>query len=141
MHKIWLDTNVLLDYLLRRTGFETPAIELVKKIERGEIIAFTSVINLIHTHYQLRKFTNEPASRIILQNLTKLVHIKDIPPDITSRALSNLLITDFEDAVQYELALLSEAEFLLTRNLTDFAAGTGPVVCSVEHYLLFFQGS
>lgn len=141
MHKVWLDTNVLLDYLLRRTGFETPAIELVKKIERKEIMAFTSVINLIHTHYQLRKFTNERASRTILPNLTRLVHIQDIPPAITDRALSNLSITDFEDAVQYELALLSEADFLLTRNLPDFTSSTGLVVCSVEHYLMFFQKS
>lgn len=139
MHRVWLDTNVLIDYLLRRTGFETPAIELVKKIEGKEIIAFTSIINLIHTHYQLRKLTTEPAARAILQNLTRLIHVQDIPPDITSRALSNFSIADFEDAVQYELALPSGADFLLTRNLTDFAAGTGPVVCSVEHYLIFFQ--
>ena len=139
MHKVWLDTNVLLDYLLRRTGFETPVIELVKKIERKELMAFTSVINLIHTHYQLRKLTTEPAARAILQNLTKLIHVLDIPSDITNRALSNLSITDFEDAVQYELALLSGANFLLTRNLIDFASDNGPVVCSVEHYLLFFQ--
>jgi predicted nucleic acid-binding protein len=141
MHKVWLDINVLLDYLLRRTGFEIPAIELIKKIERKEIMAFTSVINLIHTHYQLRKFTTEGATRAILQNLVRLIHVQDIPPDIASRALSNLSITDFEDAVQYELALLSEADFLLTRNLRDFASGPGPVVCTAEHYLLFFQRS
>lgn len=139
MHKVWLDTNVLLDYLLRRTGFETPMIELIRKIERNEIKAFTSIINLIHTHYQLRKLTTEPAARAILQNLTKLIHIQDIPPDITSRALSNSTIADFEDAVQYELALLSEADFFLTRNLMDFVSATGPVVCSVEHYLIFSQ--
>lgn len=141
MHKVWLDTNVLLDYLLRRTGFETPVMELVRKIERKEVLAFTSIINLIHTHYQLRKLTNEPAARAILRNLTRLIHIQDIPPDITSRALSNLSITNFEDAVQYELALASEADFLLTRNLSDFTSGIGPVVRSVEHYLVFFQKS
>lgn len=141
MHKVWLDTNVLLDYLLRRTEFETPVIELVKKIEKKEVIAFTSVINLIHAHYQLRKLATEPAARAILHNLTKLIHVLDIPSDITNRALSNLSITDFEDAVQYELALLSGADFLLTRNLIDFASSNGPVVCSVEHYILFFQKS
>lgn len=141
MHKVWLDTNVLLDYLLRRAGFETPVMELVRKIERKEVTAFTSVINLIHTHYQLRKLATEPAARAILQNLTRLIHIQDIPTDITSRALSNLSITDFEDAVQYELALLSEADFLLTRNISDFASRAGPIVCSVEHYLVFFQRS
>ncbi len=141
MHKVWLDTNVLLDYLLRRTGFDTPATELVRKIEKEEVLAFTSVINLIHTHYQLRKLATEPATRSILRKLTRLVHIQDIPPEITHRALSNLSIPDFEDAVQYELALQSKADFLLTRNLPDFISGTGPVVCSVEHYLVFFHES
>jgi len=141
MHRIWLDTNVLLDYLLRRTGFETPAIALFRKIEKKEVMAFTSIVNLIHAHYQLRKITTERAARGILENLNRLIHIQKIPPDIANRALSNLFITDFEDAVQYELALLSKADFLLTRNLTDFASGIGPVVCSVEHYLVFFQQS
>lgn len=141
MHKIWLDTNVLLDYLLRRTGFETPAIELINRIEGKEVMAFTSIINLIHTHYQQRKLTTEPAARAILENLTRLIQVQDIPPDITKRALSNRSVTDFEDAVQFELALLSGADFLLTRNLADFASATGPVVCSVEQYLLFFHKS
>lgn len=141
MHKVWLDTNVLLDYLLRRTGFETPVIELVKKIERKEIMAFTSVINLIHTHYQLRKFTNERSSGTILENLTRLVHIQDIPPAITDRTLSNLSIADFEDAVQYELALLSDADFLLTRNLADFTSSTGLLSGTLSHILLKVMNS
>ncbi|WP_353722472.1 hypothetical protein [Dyadobacter sp. 676] len=65
MHKIWLDINVLLDYLLRRAGFETPAIALFKEIERKEVKAFTSTINLIPTHYQLRKLATKPAARTI----------------------------------------------------------------------------
>jgi predicted nucleic acid-binding protein len=139
MHKVWLDTNVLLDYLLRRTGFELSAIELIKRVERKEITAFTSVINLVHTHYQLRKITTEPAARDILQSFIKIIHVKDIPSVIAQSALANLAIPDFEDAVQYESALLSEADFLLTRNLTDFTAATGPVVCTVAHYLYHFH--
>jgi len=55
MHKLWLDTNILIDYLLRRKPFETFAFQLFEKVDSKEIIAYTSIINLVHAQYQLRK--------------------------------------------------------------------------------------
>ena len=48
MHKVWLDTNILVDYLVRRKPFESFADDLFLKIENQDTLASTSIINLIH---------------------------------------------------------------------------------------------
>lgn len=79
MDKVWLDTNILVDYLVRRQPFESFATDLLGKIENQDISASTSIINLIHAHYQLRKTANEVVAREMLKLLCEIVEIQEIP--------------------------------------------------------------
>ncbi|TLV00157.1 type II toxin-antitoxin system VapC family toxin [Dyadobacter luticola] len=135
MHKVWLDTNILVDYFLKRNGFEKPAATVLRQIAEGKIEGTTSVINLVHTHYQVRKSFGEAATRAMINSFTRVVPIINIPAWIAASALENPDINDFEDAVQYELAIFSGANFLLTRNIKDFQNCRSIRVCSAEAYL------
>jgi len=135
MHKIWIDTNILIDHLLFRKPFDTFALDLIAKIDGKRIIAHTSIINLIHAHYQVRKTTDELATREMIKLISEIVTVYEISDIIHTNALLNTKIKDFEDAVQYELALSSASDFFITRNLKDFPVSAPFVVCDAETYL------
>ena len=64
-----------------------------------------------------------------------LLTITDIPKDIAKNAVVNLSVKDFEDAVQFELAISSGSDFFITRNLKDFPISAPFVICDAETYL------
>ena len=135
MHKIWIDTNILIDHLLFRKPFDTFAFNLIAKIDEKRIIAHTSIINLIHAHYQVRKTTDELATREMIKLISEIVTVCEISDTVHTNALSNTKIKDFEDAVQYELAISAKSDFFITRNLKDFPISSPFVVCDAETYL------
>ena len=135
MHKVWLDTNILVDYLVRRKPFETFAIDFFKCIEEKEINAFTSIVNLIHAHYQLRKTADDLTARKMIELISKIITFPEIPSAFHEKAIANIEVKDFEDAVQYELALLSQSNFLITRNQKDFPQSESIIICDAETYL------
>lgn len=139
MHRIWLDTNILIDYLLKRPPFESSAFQLLMKVMSGEVIAFTSIINLIHAHYQLRKTTDEWIAREMIKELANVVHIHEIPLYHHTSALSNLEVKDFEDAVQFELAILAGSDFFITRDQSDFPQSAPFIICDAATYLNEFS--
>lgn len=135
MHKLWLDTNILIDYLLKRAPFEIFAFQLVTKVEAKEIIACTSIINLIHAHYQLRKTTGEWIAREMISELVKVISVHEIPSSHHISALGNLEVRDFEDAVQFELAIFSGSNFFITRDPGGFPRSAPFAICDAATYL------
>ena len=135
MHNLFLDTNIIVDYLGNRFPFDVPAKLLFEGFSKNKYDGSTSIINLIHAHYQLRKKLNESQSRIVLRKLSDLLKISDIPGNLSISAFNNSFISDFEDAVQYELALLSKADFFITRNIKDFPTSAPFIICDAETYL------
>ena len=135
MHKVQIDTNILIDRLIFRKPFDTFAFELFTKVEDSEIIAYTSIINLIHTHYQVRKIANELVTREMIKLISEIVIVHEISNTTHTKALLNTAIKDFEDAVQYELAISSKSDFFITRNLKDFPVSAPFIVCDAETYL------
>lgn len=135
MHKIWIDTNILVDHLIFRKPFDTFASDLFTKVEENEIKAFTSIINLIHAHYQIRKTVSEWTTREMIKLISEIVIVHEISETVHIRALSNGQVKDFEDAVQFELAISSGSDFFITRNLKDFPISAPFVICDAETYL------
>jgi predicted nucleic acid-binding protein len=135
MHRLWLDTNILIDYLLRRAPFETFASQLIEKVQAKEIVAYTSIINLIHAHYQLRKTTGEWIAREMISELGKVISVHEIPSANYINALENLEVRDFEDAVQFELAIFARSNFFITRDPQGFPKSAPFTICDAATYL------
>jgi len=137
MPKLYLDTNILLDITLKRPPFLAPAKRLLDFIDAGGAEAFTSVLCLVHAHYQMRKaYQDEQKTRSVLAGLFPFVHPVDIPADVTQNALTSVHITDFEDAEQWAICQHHGIDFLITRNQKDFPTSGGITVCDAETYLL-----
>ena len=134
MDRIFLDTNVLLDFLAARSPFDIDANKLFQRAEIGQIQLYASVLSICNIAYILRKVSPGADVPRILTGLSAVVTLTPIDSNIIARALSSSF-GDFEDAVQHFSALqLGTITHLITRNPSDFANSLIPVL-TPEAYL------
>lgn len=136
MNRLYLDTNILIDYLLKRESFGESAEQLLTHLAQQNAPAYTSVLNLLHAHYQISKKVDEAESRQVLSDLLILIDPLDTPGSIAATALTAEGCKDFEDAVQWAICQHHGIGFLITRNQKDFPTSGGITVCDAETYLL-----
>lgn len=132
MKRIFLDTNFIIDYLLR-DDYKPTCVELLANgIQNGKIfyISFLSVANFA---YVARKL---PADKLYhhLNTISELFNVVDNNTKQLSKAIS-LMAPDFEDALQYECAKYAHCDCIITRNQKDFGFSDIPVL-SAQEYLL-----
>ncbi len=134
MDKVFLDTNVLLDYLAARAPFDRAAQALIQRADSGEIELYISVLSICNIAYVLRKLSPDTNIGQTLSELASLATLTPIDDQVISDALRNQF-ADFEDAVQYFSAIhFGGMTHLLTRNVADFGNSLIPV-CTPEQYL------
>ena len=130
--KLFLDANVLLEYLLRRQNEESVRV-IFKKIESETIKAYTSTSIIQICEYFLQKeYGNETTIKILLGLLNE-VEVIDCKHDNVIMAL-NSSITDIEDAIQYYSALQHKMDFFITfdKKLTKHSALNLPILTPME---------
>ena len=135
MDNLYLDTNIILDFLLNRTPFDFPATQLFEAIEQKKCKAFTSPLNLVHVHYQLRKQVDELETRAILTDILKIINVVATPQNVVNQAIPDMACGDFEDAVQYAISKNYPINYLITRNTKDFPQSKDLIICEAEMYL------
>jgi predicted nucleic acid-binding protein len=135
--RIFLDTNIILDILLQRDPFYANAAALWLKIESHELEGLVSLQSLGTIFYLLRKHMDTPTARKALQTMCRVVKIADSPAQAGLIALQSTQ-PDFEDALQYAIAVLAEAQFLITRNSSDFPKRGKIPVLTPEEFLRKF---
>ena len=120
MMKVFIDTNVFLDYILsRQVGF-VEANEIFMLSANYEIDLILSDLTLANVRYVTRRdFSNELFYEVI-NGMRDLFEIAPVGPHAVDRALM-LRVNDFEDALQYFSALQSGADCIVTRNVKDLA--------------------
>ena len=52
MKRVFIDTNVVLDFLLERKPFVEDAVKLFAKIDAGEIIGFIAATTITNIYYK-----------------------------------------------------------------------------------------
>ena len=133
--KVFLDTNILLDYLLKRQPFYEP----VKKVFDMCLFKIDGCVtphSLIDVFYMLSERTNAPAE-YCRETILKLRSVLFVIPENDDRvfaAARNVDFTDFEDSMQYESALSAGVDCILTRNPKDFK-NARLAVCSPVEFL------
>lgn len=121
---ILLDTNIVLDVLLKRNGYED-AVEVMKLAYDNLAIEFVTASSVTDIFYMLtsnrieQKLKTEDAQEKIFE----LLQIVDVAPVTKKEILEALAMkwNDFEDAVQYVVAKASGADYIITRDSSGFA--------------------
>ncbi len=122
--KVLIDTNIILDYLTKRTPFYDPAYDLMEMCRSGEVAGYIAAHSVMNCFYILRKEYTEEERREILIRFLKLVSVVGIDRSKISSALRRKEFSDMEDCLQDECADTCGAEYIITRNIKDFDQST-----------------
>lgn len=120
VNKILIDTNVLLDYLLERDSFFEDAKKVILSCADGKAKGCIAAHSISNMFFILRKDYNTKERREVLLNLCKIFDIEGIDKAKLISGLSNEDFSDFEDCLQMECARSYGADYIVTRNVSDY---------------------
>lgn len=118
--KVLIDTNVIIDFLVNREPYAKEAVHILelcsdKKIE-GHIAAHT-ISNLF---FILRKNYSISHRKEMISALCNIFEISSIDKNKIIQSTLNDSFNDFEDCLQFECAKEVNADYIITRNPSDF---------------------
>jgi predicted nucleic acid-binding protein len=118
--KLLIDTNVVLDVLLNRQPFCEDAAKVLKLVARRNIEEYISASAITDIYYIANKMIRDKTKvRKLIEQLLKVVKIAAVSSEEINKALE-LKWNDFEDSVQYSVALLADMDGIITRNTSDY---------------------
>lgn len=136
--KILIDTNVVLDVLLKREPFYHNGAKILNLSGRSDINLYVSASAITDIYYIANQtIRNREEVKRLLINLVKVISIASVSKDEIKNALL-LLWSDFEDSVQYSVAILQEMDGIVTRNPNDYKEAEIEI-WKPEELLLYLQ--
>lgn len=128
MKKLYLDVNIILDFLLQRHPFYVDAGHLLSLAYEGKIAVYTPPNSFIFAFYQMHYAGTTPEdARHKLAILRKSVNCVTVTDDIIDASIRRLQPDDLEDAYQIEVAASIGADYLITRDRSGFRKCPIPV--------------
>ena len=131
--KIFLDTNILIDYLSRREPFFEPAALLLQLGKRKKCqlmvssLSFATASFILQAHYKM----SHRAIVTLFAKIVDLCHITTVNTHTVQDAIESDF-EDFEDALQYYSAMNEKADCIVTRNKQDFSTSKIAVYAPME---------
>ena len=132
--KVFLDTNILIDFLAARQPFAEDAVALFQLADDGEIELMVSDLTIINTIYVLRRMHyNLSEIYDAMDDIRPLLTIVSMGASVVDRCLQHRS-DDFEDEMQYLSAVEANADYIITRNKKDFDFGDSAVMTPQEFF-------
>lgn len=117
--KVLIDTNVIIDFLLKREPFYKASKEVLMKCTHENVEGFIAMHSISNLWYVLR---NES-----VENRRKCIKIICLALTVCSanhtevyNAVKNETFNDFEDCLQDACAYQNKMDYIITRNIKDF---------------------
>ena len=128
MKIIFLDTNVIIDFLADRRPFSLTAAEIFNASLSGDVKIFISSVSYNNIYYILRQSLSHTATIKLLEELSEITELVDVTKAIIKKSLKSDF-KDFEDAIQYNCALtIGKIDCIVTRDSKDFKKSALPVM-------------
>jgi len=137
MMRIFIDTNIVLDFALGREPFASVARRLFDKIDENKVNACITASSITDIYYILKKSRPHEEVILFLKELVQNVRMLDVSAEIVGTALYSVF-KDFEDAVQYYAAEYNDIEVIVTRNTKDYQLSAIPVMNAQEFLEKYF---
>ncbi len=120
--RIYVDTNVLIDFVADRKGFAESADTLFALGVTGKVKLMTSALSYVTAMYVAEKYDYENVDTSLLA-VSNFIEVLDLKASTVVEMLSSGW-KDYEDATQNNSAILAGADCIVTRNKKDFADST-----------------
>lgn len=121
--KVFLDTNIILDLLLEREGYEKSA-KILQLQEEGKLATCVSILTMINVAYVYKKTVGQRMAVVNLKYLSALMEVLPMDGAMLEQAIYRDG-PDFEDLLQAVCAAKAGCDYIVTRNEKDFVAGQG----------------
>ncbi|MBQ2673900.1 MAG: PIN domain-containing protein [Prevotella sp.] len=133
MKKVFLDTNILMDFVENRKNREY-AETIIELGKTGTIQLFASYLSFANMGYILRKRQQEERYRMI-RNARKIVIVLPCDAAQLDTTLTDP-VKDYEDMLQYQCALAAGCDVIVTNNKRDFQEFCQLPFLTSEEFLL-----
>lgn len=118
--KLLIDTNVVLDVLLKREPYFDASRKVLELAGNQNIQEYVSASSITDIYYIVHRQTkSKDTARELIKKLLMIVSVAGVAEREIRTAL-NLDWTDFEDSVQYAIATLNFYDGVVTRNASDY---------------------
>jgi predicted nucleic acid-binding protein len=137
VRRLFLDTNVIIDFLADRKPFAEAAGQLFTLTIDKKALIYCSAISFNNIYYLLRQTYPHLPSIKLLEELSGMTEIIAVDEKIIRLSLKSNF-NDLEDAIQYFSAIsVNNLNGIVTRNSKDFRKSTLPVLSPNEALTLF----
>lgn len=127
--KVFLDTNVVLEYLMRREQSDAveKSIDSLKSAGDDMYISvggFYSILyvldNFLRKELEIKNPDRIAAIRVIAGQLLEELHVAEHDNSSLLNGINDELFVDLEDSCQYQAALKAQCKYFLTFNLRHY---------------------
>ena len=129
--KVFIDTNVMLDFLGEREPFYLSSAKIATLADKGRIEIVVSALSYATVSYFLTKAEGVENTIGKLRKFKVISTICELDKRIIEKGL-NSDFSDYEDSLQYYSALRKDCEILITRNVKDFKKAEIPILTPDE---------
>jgi predicted nucleic acid-binding protein len=120
MTSVFVDTDVLLDVVIKRPEFYEHSFQIIQWIEQKRIEAYVTPMTISTIYYLIRKELSHLQALSIIEKLMVIFNVVNIDKMGIMGAL-NSDFKDFEDAMQNYSAMSNpQIQTLITRNIKDY---------------------
>ena len=131
--KLFVDSDILLDFLLDRLPFAEFSQALISRGEQGKLKLHSSTLILANVHYLVSKNLNKDAAITAVKYLMNTIEILPFEAKHINSAIAGAH-NDFEDSVQYYIAKQAKCNFVISRNIKHYKKFDIPVL-TAEQFL------
>lgn len=125
--KLLIDTNVILDMVLKRNDYEI-SMELFRKAKENGAGVYITASSVTDIFYIIRKEThNTNQTYVIMDNIFRLVVVLSVTEQDIREAFEQKW-KDFEDCVQYITGRNNRMDYIVTVNQKDYKDAQLPVM-------------
>ena len=119
-YKIFVDSDVIIDFFTDREPHVNPASELFELNEQRIVKIYISAVSINNIYYIVRRFLEHKKTIEVVELLTEMTEIIGTTKQEIIQALQNDF-SDYEDSVQYSSALtIKNLDAIITRNIKDY---------------------
>lgn len=136
MRRVFLDTNILIDFIENRQGADA-AEQVLEKSANKEFSIFASPLTFANMAYILGKRFDKEKLYPMLDALEKQIEVLPMDRDQLRQAI-NHPSKDFEDMLQYQCALAGNCNVILTRDAKGFSDYSLIPIMTAEEFTNLF---
>lgn len=129
MTRAFLDTNVIVDYLVKREFFYSDAAIIMSLAKHRKIKLYAASMSFATASYLMAKhYHNDSAAiKLAISNFIKYRHVTVVDRSTVETSVASAF-DDFEDSMLNACAMECKADYIVTRNVDDFTASSLNVV-------------